>query len=237
MTEEITIEIEQAALDAVPIFPLPGTVLLPHTLVSLHIFEPRYRQMMAYSLETHRVLAIAMLDERGRPDIYGRPPVHQVAGLGYVRRSARLPDGRYNIVLEGVARVDVADEHPPERAFRRARARLLEDQLDASASEVRTAAHALRALCGRVFTAAEGRDLLDGLHVLDPGHLADTVGAAIVEDAQERQRILEATSVLERLKLVSGALGARLFEVEEEAEPEESVEARGPRWGIVPGKA
>ncbi|MEL6189610.1 MAG: LON peptidase substrate-binding domain-containing protein [Myxococcota bacterium] len=57
MTEELTIEIDPSALEAVPIFPLPGTVLLPQTLVSLHVFEPRYRNMMAYCLEEHRVMA------------------------------------------------------------------------------------------------------------------------------------------------------------------------------------
>lgn len=239
MTEEITIEIDEEALDAVPVFPLPGTVLLPHTLVSLHIFEPRYRQMMAYCLENHRVMALAMLDEGGEPDAFGRPPVHRVAGLGYVRRSARLPDGRYNLVLEGVARVDVSDEHAPETAFRRARALLLEDHVGDDPAALVTAAHAVRALASRALDGDEDRELLGGLHALEPGPLADAIAASLLEDARERQRVLEAVDVRARLELVSGILGARLIETADEARPPPARddETRLPSWGIVPGKA
>lgn len=236
MTEEITIEIDQVALDAVPVFPLPGTVLLPHTLMSLHIFEPRYRQMMAYCLDNQRVMAVAMLDERGEPDGHGRPPIHSKAGLGYVRRSARLPDGRYNIVLEGVARVDVSHEHGPETAFRRAHAMLHTDATEFSPA-VLSAVHALRALCGRAFNGPDGEEVLASLGPLDPARLADTIAASVVEDAQERQRILEATDVLDRVQLVSGALGAYLLDRQEDEALAASVDEKLPGWGIIPGKA
>ncbi|MEO1232391.1 MAG: LON peptidase substrate-binding domain-containing protein, partial [Myxococcota bacterium] len=212
MTEELTIEIDPSALEAVPIFPLPGTVLLPQTLVSLHVFEPRYRKMMAYCLEEHRVMAVALLHERGEPDAFGRPPIHGMAGLGYVRRSARLPDGRYNIVLEGVARLDVSREHPPETPFRRAQGLLIEpDPVTESASTVQSAGHALRALCSRVFSAPGQTETLEELFRLPPGQLADTVAASAIEDPQERQRVLETVDVQERVELVSGALGALIL--------------------------
>lgn len=237
MSEEITIEIDEATLEATPVFPLPGTVLLPGTLVSLHVFEPRYRQMMAYCLEGHRVLAVAMFDEDGQPDIHGRPPVHPVAGLGYVRRSARLPDGRYNVVLEGVARIDVSDEHPPKTAFRRVRARMLADVPHPPDAECRSAAHALRALASRALTERKDRaDLQASLTELEPGRLADAVAAAVVDDPLDRQRVLDAIDVKKRLSLVSGAVGAMMFDVEEEP-PEDDVEPRLPRWGVTPGKA
>ncbi len=232
MSDDITIEIEQAALDTVPIFPLPGTVLLPHTLISLHIFEPRYRQMMAYCLDNHRVMAIAQLDEQGRPDRFGRPPIHSVAGLGYVRRSVRLPDGRYNLVLEGVARIDVSDEHPPETTFRRSRARLLEDLWPADLAAARSARSALWALCGRAFVEKDERELLENLHRLDAARLADAVAAAAVEEASDRQRVLEACDVLRRIELVSGVLGTRLLGFETQ-----TAATTNPRWGIQPGEA
>ncbi|NJK88052.1 MAG: hypothetical protein HC923_00765, partial [Myxococcales bacterium] len=69
-------------LDQVPVFPLPGTVLLPRTLIQLHIFEPRYRAMTEDCIEGTRLMIIAMLDPNGTPDEHGRPAVHRVAGLG-----------------------------------------------------------------------------------------------------------------------------------------------------------
>ena len=100
-------------LAAVPFFPLPGTVLLPRTFISLHVFEPRYRAMMEYCIEGPRLLAIAMYDDQRAPDGHTRPGVFPTAGLGALRRAAKLPDGRFNLVLEGIARVDLSEELPP----------------------------------------------------------------------------------------------------------------------------
>ena len=238
MNDDMTIELDKSALDAVPIFPLPGTVLLPHTLISLHVFEPRYRQMMAHCLKTHRIMAIAMLKELGNPDPHGRPPIYEMAGLGYIRRSARLPDGRYNTVIQGIARVNVSKEYPPTTAFRQAQAELIEDQSAPEENQtVRTAGHALQALCSRAFAHPGGAELLDGLTRLEPGRLADTIAATVIDDAQERQRILEATAVLERIQLVSGALGALLLDRDEDEKIQSAVDSNLPSWGIVPGKA
>ena len=78
----MTDDVPPEALASLPVFPLPGTLLLPQTMVSLHVFEPRYRKMMEHVLDGHRCLAVAMLDENGQPDTYGRPPLHAVAGVG-----------------------------------------------------------------------------------------------------------------------------------------------------------
>ncbi|MBX2810652.1 MAG: LON peptidase substrate-binding domain-containing protein [Myxococcales bacterium] len=240
MNEEMTIELDKQALEAVPIFPLPGTVLLPHTLLSLHIFEPRYRKMMAHCIENHRIIAITMLQERGEPDAHGRPPVFSMAGLGYIRRSAKLPDGRYNAVIQGIARVLLEDEHPPAQCFRRGQAALIEDpplKTAANCTSIRTAGHALQALCCRAFAHPNGAELLDELGQLEPGRLADTVAATVIDEVYERQRILEATDVLKRIELVSGAIGTLLLNQEfNETEPS-VTETNLPRWGIVPGKA
>jgi Lon protease-like protein len=220
-----------AALSELPLFPLPGTVLIPGTFISLHIFEPRYRRMIEDCVEGHRCLAIAMLDENGQADLYARPPVFRVAGAGVLRRSARLPDGRFNVVLEGVARVDISDEHPPSRTYRRARARILENVMPANTSRLDTAVASLRALTSRVLATLDSdrAEALEGLAELeDAGQLADMIAAAALKDEHERQRVLSAINLLERVELVAGALGTLLLE--EEIEP-----ARG--WGVTLGEA
>jgi uncharacterized protein len=228
--------IADEALIELPVFPLPGTVLLPRTFMSLHIFEPRYRKMLEDCVEGHRVLAIAMLDESGTPDHFGRPPFHGVAGVGVLRRSARLPDGRYNIVLEGALRVDVSDELGPSEPYRRARAKRLFDVPPGDARELDSALASLRSLCARVIaqmSASDGEVMEKLNEVRDPGILADLIAAAAIQDALDRQNILAEVNILRRLNLAAAALAALLLKADD-------VLAASPPslgWGIGPGKA
>jgi hypothetical protein len=100
----------------IPIFPLPGVVLLPGTLLPLHIFEPRYRAMVADALEGDRTIGMAMWREAGEGEPGGgdsEPAIHEMGGAGEIVESEKLDDGRYNIVLEGRFRFRVIDEAPP----------------------------------------------------------------------------------------------------------------------------
>jgi uncharacterized protein len=219
------------ALVELPLFPLPGTVLIPGTFISLHVFEPRYRRMIEDCIEGHRCLAIAMLDENGAADGFARPPIFRVAGAGILRRTARLPDGRYNVVLEGVARVELSEEHPPSRTYRRARARVLEDVIPANLARLDTAVAALRALTARVLgTLDEDKaEALEGITEIESaGPLADMIAAAALKDEYEKQRVLGAINLLERVEIVAGALGTLLLE--EDVQP-----AKG--WGVPLGEA
>lgn len=113
-----------AALDDLPIFPLPNAVLFPRAHLELHIFEPRYRALLEASLETHRCIAIAQILPGS--DDEQVPQIATIAGAGYIEKRHQLPDGRSHIVLVGRARV-LLDELPFEPPFRRARARIVND--------------------------------------------------------------------------------------------------------------
>lgn len=105
-----------------PLFPLPGTVLFPHILLPLHIFEPRYRQMTADLLKGDRLLAMALLKPSNGPSnplvselthpafSEDRPAIHSTVCLGQVVAEERLSDGRYYMVLQGLARARVISE-------------------------------------------------------------------------------------------------------------------------------
>src|SRR5688572_25873601 len=108
----------------VPVFPLPTLVLFPHTVVPLHIFEPRYRAMVGDALLGDRLIAMALLKPGWEKDYEGAPPVHEVVGVGRILRDERTEDGRYNILLEGIARARI-EEHLPPNPYRRARVRVL----------------------------------------------------------------------------------------------------------------
>ena len=111
----------------VRLFPLPGVVLFPQVIQPLHIFEERYRRLLDEALADDRLIAMTVLQPGWEADYEGRPPVHEVACLGRVISHQRLPDGRSNLRLMGLARVRLTRELPPDALFRRAEAAVLED--------------------------------------------------------------------------------------------------------------
>lgn len=229
--------IDPTDLQALPIFPLPGTVLLPHTEIALHVFEPRYRRMLDDVMDGPRLLGMATLDHEGDPDRFDRPPVFPIAGVGIVRRSVRLPDGRYNIVLEGAIRADISEELDPSPSvpYRRVIARQLADKPPDDATELDEAVTAVRALCTRVVADMAGgpTNALRRLNeVHDGGALADMVAAAVIHDLGERQRILTELDVMQRLQLAAGAIGELVIRSDEA-----SSEPTPVGWGVGTGKA
>ena len=105
----------------IPIFPLPNCVVFPSVMQGLHIFEKRYRAMMADELERQSkpMLAIALL-QKGYEAQYCThyAPIHPVLCLGEIVKSCLLPDGRYNLVLLGQQRVIIEKEFY-DRSYRR----------------------------------------------------------------------------------------------------------------------
>ena len=117
----------------IPVFPLPGVVLLPGTTLPLHIFEPRYRAMVADALEGDRTIGMAMMKPRWELS-KGPPPIFPVGGAGKIVDAERLSDGRYDIVLEGEFRYRVIEESPPA-PYRVARVEMLSSTPFPSLSE------------------------------------------------------------------------------------------------------
>jgi len=106
----------------VPIFPLAGALLFPRGQLPLHIFEPRYRAMIRDALASERTIGMIqpklVVPEGGAPDRRDRPLLFGVGCLGRIVGSEELPDGRFNIVLEGLSRFRVASEAEVETPYR-----------------------------------------------------------------------------------------------------------------------
>ncbi len=205
--------LEDVALDRLPIFPLPGVVLFPEAVLPLHVFEPRYRELVAWALAGHRALAVPMLRPGYESDYDGRPPVFEVMGAGRIVAEERLPDGRWNLLVRGTDRVRLTHEWPPDERFRVIRAERL-PTLDGDERGVETHARRLRAVVDRVGEATpRAREPLARLLTLlkTPAELADVVAAHLVADADARQRILEELDLAVRLKLVTDAVATLLL--------------------------
>jgi Lon protease-like protein len=202
-----------SALGAMPVFPLPGVVLFPGALLPLHVFEPRYRAMLADSLASHRFMAMAFV--LGEGDVRDRevgPRVARVAGAGVVVHHAALPDGRANIVLQGRVRVSL-EELPFVPPYRRARARVL-TEIESPVSAVEKTG--LLAAASAVATAGRKTDfeLPAGIPV---GAAADLCAHYLVEDAQARQETLEELDVGARVRFVTLKLAEQMGRTKRES--------------------
>lgn len=113
----------------IPVFPLPGMTLFPHTHLPLHIFEERYRNLMEDTLRKpeseHCFATGTLVDAPG--ETLGDPPVYRYAGVGRVVEYSRMPDGRFMLVLQGIGRARLIDELPLVRGYRVFNAAWIED--------------------------------------------------------------------------------------------------------------
>ncbi|WP_435006937.1 LON peptidase substrate-binding domain-containing protein [Tundrisphaera lichenicola] len=109
------------------LFPLPGVVLFPHSVLPLHIFEPRYRQMTEDALASDRLVTIVQT----RPPLEwkspGTPTLERFGCLGRIFKHERLPDGRFNFLLLGRKRVELLREIPGDKLYRMSELRIVED--------------------------------------------------------------------------------------------------------------
>jgi Lon protease-like protein len=94
----------------IPLFPLPNVVLFPKTSLPLHIFEPRYRRMVADALESDRLIGMALLKEGWEENYDGTPPIHAVGCAGRITHVRRLEDGRFDILLQGLQSFELREE-------------------------------------------------------------------------------------------------------------------------------
>ncbi len=201
-----------AELASLAVFPLPNLVLFPGSRLALHLFEPRYRDMIADCLRVpHPLLALAQLKPGWQADYYGRPPLYDVAGAGRVGRHTRRPDGTYDIELVGVARVRL-EEQPPNHAYRRAAGIVLADRLPprgvprAELATLLTLAAQVVQLAAR---ANPGTRI--GLFASDkdaPALMLDKLADQFVADPEARQQLLETLDVAERLDLLKQSIAA-----------------------------
>ena len=126
----MTMSLPQVALpEILPVFPLTGVMLLPGTVLPLHIFEPRYRAMVEDALQGGRVFGMIQPftpqnDNRGpQPRAEpAAPDLYKVGCAGYLEQCEKSPDGRFFLQLKGVNRFRFSEELELQRGYRRVRA-------------------------------------------------------------------------------------------------------------------
>lgn len=196
-------------LARLPVFPLPRVVFFPGSTLPLHLFEPRYREMMeACVADGPMAMAVTLLREGWEEDYEGRPPVHEIAGAGRILDWHRRRDGRFDLLLHGLSRVRLSELPPEGRSFRRARATVLEDRVP-HPSAVEALRSPVLATAAAVATLVRERlpEFSLGVDAHTPsGLLADRIADRLVADPERRQRLLEELDVKVRLAMAQDAL-------------------------------
>jgi len=195
------------AASAMKVFPLPGVVVLPGTTTPFHIFEPRYRQMVADALEGDRVLCIGTL-QRDADTSRDRAEVHPVAGAGLIAEAQRHEDGRYHLLFRCLDRVTLVRELPGGKPYREFQVERLEDRYPpAGPPALEVEAEALRQLtlelC-QVLPEESGAVRLAeaAARTRDPSALADLVAGAVASELPARLAILATAEVGRRMERV-----------------------------------
>lgn len=180
----------------IPIFPLPSVVLFPEVTLPLHVFEPRYREMVADALAGDRLVGMVLLRPGWEPEYDGRPPVYDIGCVGVISHHERLADGRYNIVLQGVDRVRLAGE-TDDRSYRRAFIEPLGDALAHGEREpLHEARQRLEALVAP-FADPSGGEMRIPASVPDV-ELVNALAQYLPLEPVEKQALLERDGVLAR---------------------------------------
>jgi Lon protease-like protein len=186
----------------IPVMFLPETVLLPHVLLPLYIFEPRYRAMLAHCLEEHRMFSVAMM-KPGVSEVRGAGDFYETAGVGLVRACVGHEDGTSHLVLQGLARVQLGG-FVQETPFRIAEVMPLASH--------GTDDPILPMLCDQMRQLAAamlppGNPEREKLHeqlaeIDDAGVLSDVVAHTFLRGADRQQEVLEELQVSARVRRV-----------------------------------
>ena len=190
------------------LFPLPNVVLFPSAVqLPLHIFEPRYRQMVTDAVETDRLITTILLRPGYEQEYYGNPAVYDVGCIGRIVRHEQLADGRSNLALQGLSRIHIDNEIPTDKLYRTARVTILKDaypsnkseDLDSFGSVLR---HRLAKLLSLMGESDYAKQQIGSTRQIPVGCLCDLVVHYLNVETAVKQDLLEELNVLQRADLL-----------------------------------
>lgn len=210
-----------------PIFPLP-LVLFPGVPLPLHIFEERYRRMLADVRAANSLFGLSYFVPDAGPE--DRPPAGHVGCATEVVEAQPLPDGRSNIMTLGVARYRVEEYVERGEPYLVARVEFFEDEEEDGEVVGRRAAEVSEMfirIARAMRTANQERGALPELPEGDPERLSFLVAAVVEMDAEAKQRLLETRSTSERLRRLHTMLAQAVASYEERARTHELARGNG----------
>jgi Lon protease-like protein len=225
----VAMTIPQVSLpEILPLFPLTGVMLLPGTVLPLHIFEPRYRNMVEDALGSDKIFGmiqpfVPQDDNRGpRPGAAdSAPDLYRVGCAGYIEKSEKFPDGRFFVQLKGINRFRFSEEVPLQRGYRRVKA-IYQEFPDANLEQGwqcrRAAVLEALAIYGKAHGMQVRPDHADRFSDLE---LVNLLGVSLPFHPAEKQALLEAATMNDRETMLVDLLrlGAGLVDADAESVP------------------
>jgi ATP-dependent Lon protease len=195
-------ELDITVPEELPVMTLPNVAFFPQALLPLHIFEPRYRRMLADVLAGSRLFAVAGLDRHPAVSPGRAEPPHRVAGMGIIRACQKNPDGTSNLLLQGLCRVEIR-EIVGDDPYRRIRVRILMSEPGAGEDENRRLRAELARLLGVKLRLEEATAEMAAVlrDIEDPETFVDVAAFNLCESATVKQRLLETLVVRDRMLL------------------------------------
>lgn len=201
----------------VRLFPLPNLVLFPGVIQPLHIFEPRYCEMLADALASDGLIAMALLEKGWESSYQSRPKVASTLCVGKILSHSPTEDGRHNILLVGMKRALLREELDADKAYRQAIVEIKEDCHSPDDEHLRSAVVArLQELFSHFvpegLAAQESFQALVGRQ-LPLGVLTDTISYAMDLPIAMKQQLLAEYNVDIRARILMRCLEQQLKSV------------------------
>ena len=200
-----------------PIFPFP-LVLLPHEFLPLHIFEPKYREMLEDANLLNRLFGISFFEPFD--NFIEKPPIDSIGCVTEIQETEILPDGRSNILTVGVIRYRIVNFVEIDKPYSVAEVEFFDDE--ETVEDTQQIADEVFSLFSRIARAAHRASGHGGqfqeIPQASPEQLSFLVCAAINMDIETKYRMLETRSTIERLAHVREALLQTVDQIEETAE-------------------
>ena len=196
-------------LSCVPLFPLPNVVLFPRAVIPLHIFEERYKAMTADAVAGDRQVAMALLMPGWEKNYYHRPTIEPVVCVGTILSHEKLPDGKYNFLLQGHTRARIVRE-VGDKPYRQAELEPIQItnglEIDLEEERRRLARVFRPGTLGASPAGRQFRRLLES-H-LPTSDVADLIAFNYLEDVALKQSLLEDADVRRRVRRIIEAVEA-----------------------------
>jgi uncharacterized protein len=200
---------DQAAEEfLLPIFPLPNLVFFPNTRLPLHIFEPRYRQMVSDALESDQRIGIVLLRPGWEADYYGLPAVHTCGTVGIIEQSLALDDGRYNLLVNGQNRFRILQEvsSSPYRVARVVR----KVEIPIEPQEAHRQRERLADLSRQYLHYLPGQIPVPEIETVGLDSLTNALVMSLNFESEVKQHLLEMDDVIKRSEQVAFELKTRI---------------------------